>query len=97
MLAVSSLHAIRLRKGTNNMVRIPGGHAPNIKNRSSKHLIWFTKMKPALWSMGGEQLRILSKNYNGKFNCYEAELQRRQKLREKRKTPRPPSKKNVEG
>lgn len=84
-------------KGTNNMVRIPGSHAPNVKNRSSKHLIWFTKMKPALWSMSGDQLRILSKNYNGKFNCYEAELKRRDRLREKRKTPRPPSKKNIEG
>jgi hypothetical protein len=77
------------------MRRIPGSHAPNIKNRSSKHLIWFTKMKPALWSMSGAQLEALSKNYNGKFNYYEAELQRRDKLREKRKTPRPPSKKQA--
>ena len=77
------------------MVRIPGSHAPNIKNRSSKQNIPFTKMKPALWSMGGDQLRTLSKSYNGKFNIYDAELQRRDKLREKRKTPRPSSKKQV--
>lgn len=79
------------------MVRIPGSHMPNIKNRSSKHLIWFTKMKSALWSMSGDQLKTLSRSYNGKFNCYDAELERRAKLRDKRKTPRPPSKKNSEG
>jgi hypothetical protein len=78
------------------MVRIPGSHTPNIKNRSSKHLIPFTKIKPAIWSMSGDQLRALSKNFNGKFNIYDAEIERRRKNREKRKTPRPLSKKNIE-
>lgn len=43
------------------MRRIPGSHAPNIKNRSSKQLIWFTKMKPITKSMSNECLKDLSK------------------------------------
>ena len=43
------------------MRRIPGTHVPNIKNRSSKQLIWFTKIKPAERSMSNEQLKDLSK------------------------------------
>lgn len=38
------------------MVRIPGDHAPNIKNRSSKHLIPLTKCKPVERSMSNEEL-----------------------------------------
>ena len=38
------------------MVRIPGDHAPNIKNRSSKHLIPLTKCKPVEHSMSNEEL-----------------------------------------
>jgi len=38
------------------MTRIPGSHAPNIKNRSSKHLIILTKHKPAVKSMSNEEL-----------------------------------------
>jgi len=38
------------------MVRIPGEHAPNIKNRSSKNLILLTKVKPAEKSMSNEEL-----------------------------------------
>lgn len=39
---------------------MPGTHAPNIKNRSSKHLSWFTKIKPVERSMSNQQLRELS-------------------------------------
>lgn len=42
------------------MRRMPGTHVPNIKNRSSKHLIWATKIKPAERSMSNQQLRELS-------------------------------------
>lgn len=38
------------------MVRIPGGHAPNIKNRSSKHLIPLTKQKSVYRSMSNAAL-----------------------------------------
>ena len=43
------------------MRRIPGTHVPNIKNRSSKHLSWFTKIKPVERSMSNEQLKDLSR------------------------------------
>lgn len=39
---------------------MPGTHASNIKNRSSKHLSWFTKIKPVERSMSNQQLRELS-------------------------------------
>lgn len=42
------------------MVRIPGNHVPNIKNRSSKQNIWFTKMKPVVKSMSNEELMRLN-------------------------------------
>ena len=38
------------------MVRIPGGHAPNNKNRSSKHLIPLTKQKSIYRSMSNAAL-----------------------------------------
>ena len=38
------------------MVRIPGSHAPNIKNRSSKHLIPLTKQKSVYRSMSNAAL-----------------------------------------
>lgn len=38
------------------MVRIPGDHAPNIKNRSSKHLIPLTKHKSIYRSMSADAL-----------------------------------------
>jgi hypothetical protein len=88
---------ISLRKGINIMRRIPGSHVPNIKNRSSKHLGCLTKMKSALWSMSGDALKTLSKSYNGKFNIFDAEIERRARNADKRKTPRPSSKKNIEG
>ena len=43
------------------MRRMPGTHVPNIKNRSSKQLIWFTKIRPVERSMSNEQLKDLSK------------------------------------
>lgn len=38
------------------MIRIPGSHPANIKNRSSKHLIPLTKYKPYVRSMNNEEL-----------------------------------------
>lgn len=38
------------------MIRLPGSHAPNIKNRSSKHLGWLTKQKPIYRSMSNVAL-----------------------------------------
>ena len=42
------------------MTRTPGEHAPNIKNRSSKHLICLTKVKPVVRSWSNEKLYQLS-------------------------------------
>ena len=42
------------------MVRIPGSHAPNIKNRSSKQNICLTKVKPAVRSMSNAALAALA-------------------------------------
>ncbi len=42
------------------MVRAPGEHVPNIKNRSSKHLIPLTKIKPIVRCMSNEALNNLS-------------------------------------
>lgn len=42
------------------MVRIPGSHAPNIKNRSSKQYIPLTKIKPLVRCLSNEALRELS-------------------------------------
>lgn len=38
------------------MVRAPGSHPPNIKNRSSKYLIPLTKIKPIYRSMSNAAL-----------------------------------------
>ena len=38
------------------MVRTPGSHMPNIKNRSSKHLIPLTKQKSVYRSMSNAAL-----------------------------------------
>lgn len=43
------------------MVRTPGEYAPNVKNRSSKHLMCLTGMKFAYRSMSGEALAEMSK------------------------------------
>ena len=62
------------------MRRIPGTHVPNIKNRSSKQLIWFTKIKPVERSMSNEQLKDLSKKG---YKLADKELTRRSNKMEK--------------
>lgn len=62
------------------MRRIPGSHTPNIKNRSSKHLSWLTKMKPIVRSMNNEELA------KSKLPEAHKELIRRQKKNEKKDT-----------
>ena len=42
------------------MVRVPGEHAPNIKNRSSKHLICLTKHRPYIRCVNNELLDKLA-------------------------------------
>jgi hypothetical protein len=63
------------------MTRIPGEHLPNIKNRSSKHLIWFTKIRPILRCVNNEVLTRWSNN--GHRSAY-AELQRRKNKKDKK-------------
>lgn len=60
------------------MVRTPGEHAPNSKNRSSKHLIPLTGYKPAIKSLSNAAL--------SEMNCKVAqqEKQRRAKKHEKK-------------
>ena len=60
------------------MIRVPGSHVPNIKNRSSKHLGWLTKMKPVVRSLSNVALDEL--------NTYAAnqEKKRRQTKRAKK-------------
>lgn len=62
------------------MVRIPGSHSANIKNRSSKHLILLTKVKPVIRSMSNAALEEIAKG-DGKKCCRvaDAELERRRK------------------
>ena len=64
------------------MRRIPGTHVPNIKNRSSKQLIWFTKIKPVERSMSNEQLKDLSKKG---YKLADKELTRRSNKMKKAK------------
>ena len=64
------------------MRRIPGTHVPNIKNRSSKQLIWFTKIKPVECSMSNEQLKDLSKKG---YKLADKELTRRSNKMKKAK------------
>ena len=77
------------------MVRVRGLYQKDLKNRSSKHLMCLTRMKPIVWSMSNEALVQLSKASETKANEYEAELERRARNRSKRKTPRPASKKQA--
>ena len=77
------------------MVRVRGLYQKDLKNRSSKHLMRLTRMKPIVWSMSNEALAQLSKASETKANEYEAELERRARNRAKRKTPRPTSKKQA--
>ena len=77
------------------MVRVRGLFQKELKNRSSKHLMCLTRMKPAVYSMSNEELTKMSKAVETKANDYEAELERRARNRAKRKTPRPASKKQA--
>ena len=67
------------------MVRIPGSHAPNIKNRSSKHLIPLTKCRSFFRTLSNAALEEMAKG-DGKNRNYDAqkELNRRQKKRDKK-------------
>ena len=57
------------------MRRAAGSHAPNIKNRSSKHLSVFTKRKPIVRCVNNAQLeKWANLNIAGAY----AELKRRQ-------------------
>lgn len=60
---------------------MPGTHVPNIKNRSSKHLSWFTKIKPVERSMSNEQLKDLSKSG---YKLADKELTRRSNKMQKK-------------
>ena len=60
------------------MVRVPGEHAPNVKNRSSKHLICLTKVRPIVRSMSNEALKAWFSSEA------RTELNRREKKRAKR-------------
>jgi hypothetical protein len=63
------------------MIRLPGGHVPNIKNRSSKHLFWLTKLKPIIRCVNNEQLN----KWLGKTSLnVNAEIERRKKRRLKK-------------
>lgn len=63
------------------MVRIPGEHAPNSKNRSSKHLIPLTKCKPVVRSLSNAALA----EYNTK--AAQAEKARRKRKHDKKNPP----------
>ena len=60
------------------MRRIPGGHSPNVKNRSSKHLILLTKQRSVYRSMSNAALAEV------KDPEARREEQRRAKRREKK-------------
>ena len=46
------------------MIRVTGLFQKQLKNRSSKHLICLTKMKPAVMSMSNEKLDKLAAGVN---------------------------------
>lgn len=62
------------------MRRLPGSHAPNSKNRSSKNLTWMTKIRPAIRSLNNATVRELANN--GMQNAI-AEMNRRDKCHDK--------------
>jgi len=62
------------------MIRTPGEHAPNIKNRSSKNLICLTGMKSLYKSLSGEALAEMSKRGDALAT---KEINRRSKKNEK--------------
>ena len=59
------------------MRRIPGDHAPNTKNRSSKHLSMLTKIRPMVRCMSNEALS------KGNVDRAAREIERRKKNFEK--------------
>lgn len=65
------------------MRRLPGSHAPNSKNRSSKQLTWLTKMKPVIKSMSNEQLKLMSKKG---YKPADVELNRRLNKKSKKES-----------
>ena len=65
------------------MIRVPGEHAPNVKNRSSKQYICMTKIKPIVRCVNNE---TLTKWANGGLAEARAELARRKAKREKKDT-----------
>jgi len=62
------------------MRRLPGSHAPNCKNRSSKHLCMLLGQKPAIRSVNNNALQEMANN-----KCVEAmdELARRHRKSKK--------------
>lgn len=62
------------------MVRLPGSHEPNNKNRSSKHLGWLTKIRPIVRCLSNEALRSFANNGNREAT---KELNRRDNKRQK--------------
>lgn len=68
------------------MVRIPGSHAPNIKNRSSKHLIPLTKCRSFFKTLSNAALEEMAKSDGKNNGNYDAqkELNRRHKKHDKK-------------
>lgn len=68
------------------MVRIPGSHAPNIKNRSSKHLIPLTNVRSIYRCLSNAALEEMARGDGKNKGNYDAqkELNRRQKKRDKK-------------
>ena len=64
------------------MVRTPGGHAPSIKNRSSKHLIPLTKQKSIYRSMSNAALA----------ECKDSAARKEENRREKKNPNKNPKK-----
>lgn len=62
------------------MRRLPGKYTPNAKNRSSKDIVWLTKIKPIYRSMNGSFLKKLASN--GDYRATK-ELNRRDKVHDK--------------
>lgn len=57
------------------MRRLPGGHEPNNKNRSSKQYTWLTKLRPIVRCVNNT---ILTEWSNINIEGAHAELKRRQ-------------------
>lgn len=66
------------------MIRVPGSHTPNIKNRSSKHLMLLTKIRPIYRCLSNAALEEIAKNGKLAGGLANKELNRRAKKRAKR-------------